>query len=111
MFLVGLIAFVAVVWLPTSWSEDSAELWVAKDRTIDLFCRWLRTLVCLLVVAGMIELPLYAMRASGEALSSGVLEEALFGTWAGLLWTERIAFGIIAVAAGPNAAAAPLGAR
>ena len=56
VFLVGLIAFVAVVWLSTSWSEDSAELWVAKDRTIDLFCCWLRTLVCLLVVAGMIGL-------------------------------------------------------
>jgi copper transport protein len=58
----------------------------------------------LLLVAGLVELPLYAVRASGKALSLGLLGEALFDTRVGHLWTERIVFGIIAVTAATHVA-------
>jgi copper transport protein len=52
-------------------------------------------LVGLLVVAGLVELPLYAVRASGEPLSLELLPEALFGTRVGQLWLVRIALGVL----------------
>lgn len=47
----------------------------------------------------MAELPLYAVRASGEVLSFGLLKEALFDTRVGHLWIERIVLGVMAATA------------
>lgn len=86
VFLVGLVAFVALVWLPANQVEDADQ-----GKTVSLLCRWMWVLVGLLFVAGLVELPLYAVRASGEALSLGLLEEALFDTRVGQLWILRLA--------------------
>src|SRR4051812_2567850 len=85
VFLAGLVVFVALVWLPAS-EEDSDQ-----EKAVSLFCRWMWMLVGLLAVAGLVELPLYAVRASGENLSPGLMVEALFGTRIGQLWIERLA--------------------
>jgi copper transport protein len=88
-FLVGLVVFAALVWLPSSRAEE-----VDQEKAILLFCHWTWALLGLLVVAGLVELPLYAIRASGEALSFKLLAEALFGTRVGLLWIARIGLGL-----------------
>jgi copper transport protein len=64
-------------------------------------------LVGLLVVAGLVELPLYAVRASGEALSFRLLEEALFDTRVGQLWILRLVLGILTTTAATYAAQQP----
>jgi len=64
-------------------------------------------LVGLLVVAGLVELPFYAVRASGEALSLGLLREALFDTRVGQVWSERLVFGILTATVASYAAAQP----
>lgn len=94
VFLAGLVAFVALVWFPASRVEDGDQ-----EKTARLFCRWMWVLVGLLVAGGMAELPLYAVRASGEALSFGLLREALFDTRVGHLWIERIVLGVTAATA------------
>ena len=91
VFLAGLVAFVALVWLPNSQVEEDAD----QQKILGLFGRWMWVLVGLLVVAGLVELPLYAVRASGEALSPGLLAEALFDTRVGELWIERVVFGVL----------------
>jgi copper transport protein len=93
-FLVGLVAFAALVWLPASLTED-----VDQEKGLLLFCRWMWVSFGLLVVAGLVELPVYAVRASGEALSLNLLAEALFGTRVGLLWTARIGLGLLVATA------------
>lgn len=100
MFLAGLVAFVALVWLPAGQLEDADR----EEKVIGLFCRWMWALVGLLVIAGLVELPLYAVRASGETLSLGLLREALLDTRVGQLWIERIAFGVLTAAAATYAA-------
>lgn len=92
VFLAGLVMFVVLVWLPASGEEDAAQ-W----KAVKLFCRCMWILVGLLVVSGLVEIPLYAVRASGEDLSPGLLVEALFGTRVGQLWIERIVLGIVTV--------------
>jgi copper transport protein len=64
-------------------------------------------LVGLLVVAGLVELPLYAVRASGEALSFRLMEEALFDTRVGQLWILRLVLGILTTTAATYAAQQP----
>ena len=92
VFLAGLAMFVFLVWLPASRDEDTDQ-----RKALSLFCRWMWMLVGLLVVAGLVEIPLYAVRASGEDLSPWLLVEALFGTRVGQLWIERILLGILTV--------------
>jgi hypothetical protein len=58
VFLVGLVAFVALVWLPANQTENADQ-----GKTVSLLCRWMWVLVGLLTVAGLVELPLYAVRA------------------------------------------------
>jgi copper transport protein len=93
------VVFVALVWLPASAEEDGDQ-----EKAVNLFCRWMWMLVGLLAVAGLVELPLYAVRASGENLSPGLLVEALFGTRVGQLWIERLTLGILTAAAAMYAA-------
>jgi copper transport protein len=95
VFLAGLVAFIVLVWLPASQGKDDSE----HEKVIILFGRWIWVLVGLLVVAGLAELPLYALRASGEALGFRLLREALFDTQVGQIWIERIAFGFLAAKA------------
>jgi copper transport protein len=91
VFLAGLVTFVALVWLPSSRVEDPTD----HEKAVSVLCRWMWMLVGLLFVAGLVELPLYAMRASGEALSLGLLKETLFDTRVGQLWILRLALGIL----------------
>ncbi|HEX2054794.1 MAG TPA: hypothetical protein VHJ78_13855, partial [Actinomycetota bacterium] len=99
VFLAGLVAFATLVWLPASRGEDADQ-----EKAVGLLCRWMWVLVGVIVVAGLIELPLYAVRASGDTLSLGLLGEALFDTRVGQLWIERLAFGILTAAAATYAA-------
>ena len=94
VFLTGLVAFATLVWIPANRTADPDQ-----DKTLKLFCGWMWGLVGLLVVAGLAELPLYAVRASGQSLSLGLLEEALFDTRVGQLWMERIVLGLLVAAA------------
>ncbi|MDX6380519.1 MAG: copper transport protein [Rubrobacteraceae bacterium] len=99
VFLTGLVMFAALVWLPASEEEDTDQ-----EKDVNLFCRWMWMLVGMLTVAGVVEIPLYAVRASGENLSPGLLVEALFATRVGQLWIERLALGILTAAAATYAA-------
>ena len=102
VFLVGLVAFVALVWVPANQIENADQ-----GKTASLLCRWMWALVGILAVAGLVELPLYAVRASGETLSVGLLEEALFDTRVGQLWMLRLALGILTATAATYAAQQP----
>jgi copper transport protein len=106
VFLVGLVAFVALVWLPANPVEN-----VEQERVVSfLLCRWMWVLVGLLVVAGLVEISLYAMRASGEAFSLGLFQEALFDTRVGQIWVMRLALGILTATAATFAAQKVVGA-
>ncbi len=98
-FLAGLVAFAVLVWLPASRAEDADQ-----EKGVSLFCRYMWVLVVLLIVTGLVELPLYTVRASGEALSLGLLGEALFDTRVGQLWIVRLALGLLTAAAATRAA-------
>jgi len=85
MFLVGLVGFAALVWLPISRTHE-----VDWEKAASLLRRSAWVLAGLLLVAGMLELPVYAVRASGESLSPGLLGEALFDTRVGHIWLSRL---------------------
>jgi copper transport protein len=89
VFLVGLAVFAALVWAPASRSVGSR--WDA-DR---LFGRAAWVLFGLLVVAGSVELSLYAVRASGEPFSPGLLWQALLETRVGHVWLARLGFALL----------------
>ncbi len=90
-FLAGLAAFTALVWLPASRTENVE----GGGKAVGLFCRWMWVLAGLLVVAGLVELPVYAVRASGEALSPGLLVETLYDTRMGHLCIIRVVLGFL----------------
>lgn len=93
VFLAGLAAFVPLVVLP-----------VLRDRigeagkAAEAFRRPAWVLAGLLVAAGAVEIPVFAMRATGESLSLGLLAEALFDTRVGTLWMARVGLGLLAAA-------------
>ena len=93
-FLAGLVVFAALVWLPISRSENAEG-----EKAARLFCRWTWVLAGLLVVTGLVELPVYALRASGESLSPGLLAKALYDTRVGQLWVARVFLGFFVAAA------------
>jgi copper transport protein len=105
VFLVGLVAFVTLVWLPANPVEN-----VEQERAVGLLCRWMWVLVGLLVVAGLVEISLYAVRASGEAFNLGLFQEALFDTRVGQIWVMRFALGILTATAATSAAQKLVGA-
>jgi putative copper export protein len=90
VFLFGLVTFVALVWLPTSRNVGATS-----RGTIGLFVPWIWALFGLLVVAGAVELSLYAIRASGEPFSFGLLEQVLFETRVGHVWLMRLGLGLL----------------
>ncbi|MDQ4002059.1 MAG: DUF305 domain-containing protein [Actinomycetota bacterium] len=89
VFLVGLVAFVALVWLPTS------RIVGAGQDAVGLFVPWIWALLGLLLVAGAVELSLYAVRASGEPFGLGLLGQALSDTRVGHVWLARIGSGLL----------------
>lgn len=84
VFLVGLAAFAALVWLPISGMSGAGR------EGARLFGYWGWRLFGLLAVAGAVELSVYAVSASGESFSLGLFGEALFGTRVGSIWLERL---------------------
>ena len=96
-FLVGLVAFAALVWLPTS-----RVIGYGQD-IVGVFVLWIWGLIGLLVVAGAVELSLYAVRASGGPFSLGLLGQALFDTRVGTVWLVRLALGLLTALAATRA--------
>lgn len=94
VFLVGLVVFEVLVWLPASRSSSETR---GGGRAL-VRAAWV--LVATLAVAGTVEIPVYAVRASGEDLSFGLLFEAVFGTRVGHVWLARIGLAVsVALAA------------
>ena len=61
------------------------------------FVRAAWVLFAVLGVVGMADVGVYAVRATGEPLSSGLFAEALFGTEVGLVSLARLGLGFLAV--------------
>jgi copper transport protein len=91
VFMVGLAVFAALVWRPELRSEGEPPRGEAG-----LLRRAIWVLVGLLFLAGAVEIPVYAARASGESLSPGLLSEAVFETRVGHFWMARLGIGILA---------------
>lgn len=87
VILVGLVAFAAVVWVPAS--RPYAGLRDAGRP----FARMAWALAGALVAVGVVDLSVYAVRATGDAPGPGLFGEALFGTRTGWIWIARIVFG------------------
>jgi len=101
VFLAGLATFVALVWLPTTRTEGEE-----RDAT-GHFVRPLWALFGLLVVAGAVELSLYAVEASGQPISPELFRQALFETRVGNVWAARVGLGVLLAAAATWAATRP----
>lgn len=80
VLLAGLVAFAALVWFPVSHEAGGERL----------FSRLCWALFGILVFAALVELSLYAVRASGESLTPAIFGEALFGTRVGGIWLLRL---------------------
>lgn len=86
LLLAGLPAFLLLVWTP-----------VAGVRRLPGSLRLVGDgLSSLLILSGLGELGLYAVQASGEPLSAGLLLNAATGTRTGQLWLVRSALGLLA---------------
>lgn len=88
VFLVGLPVFAALVWRPASREEAAGKIFAP-------FGRWVWALFGLLVVAGAVEVSLYAVRASGEPFGLGLLWQALSETRVGHVWLVRLGVGAL----------------
>lgn len=95
VFLAGLATFVALVWLPSVGTEDDGA---------GLFARWTWVLFGLLTVAGVFEISLYAVRASGQPFSHDLFGQALFETRVGHVWLARFGLGLVVALAASWAA-------
>jgi copper transport protein len=93
-FLAGLAPFVALVWLPASRQTGTAG-----HGTLRPFGVLAWALLCVLTVAGVGELSSYAVRASGEPLSTGLFAQTLFGSRVGEVWLIRLALALLTAAA------------
>lgn len=91
LFLAGLMAFTALVWLPASRESGVGQ------AAASLLNRGAWAMFAVLVVAGLVEISLYAVRASGEPFSLGLFLEAWFGTRVGYVWLARLGFALITV--------------
>jgi copper transport protein len=99
-FLAGLAPFVALVWLPASRQTGAAGHGALRPFGV---LAW--ALLCVLAVAGVGELSSYAVRASGEPLSTGLFAQTLFGSRVGEVWLIRLALALLTAAAITAAAA------
>ncbi len=91
--LAGLAPFAVFVWLPAS-----EEVGVGREA-LGLFGLAAWGLFYVLVFAGLGELAVYAMRASGEFFGFALLKEALLETRVGTVWLARLGFGFLTAAA------------
>lgn len=89
VFLVGLAAFAALVWLPVSGMSGAGR------EGARLFGYWGWRLFGLLAVAGAVELSVYAVGASGESFGPGLFVEALFSTRVGSVWMIRLVLALL----------------
>lgn len=88
--LAGLAVFFGLIWRPaTASSGVSAAEDAVRAR------RALAVLALFLAASGLAELALYAVRASGEPLSAGLLWHALTETRAGRLFVARAGLGAL----------------
>lgn len=98
VLLVGLVAFAAVVWSPASRPYEG------MGEPGKPFARGAWALACALPVVCVVDLSIYAARASGDALSLGLFGEALFGTRTGWIWIARVLLGLLTALAASWAA-------
>lgn len=91
-FLAGLAPFAAVVWLPAS--RQSGVGWDA----IRSFGVLAGALLLALTVAGVGELSSYAVRASGDPLSTELFWQTLFDSRVGAVWLTRLGLALLAAA-------------
>ncbi|HLO01826.1 MAG TPA: FixH family protein [Symbiobacteriaceae bacterium] len=84
VLLAGLPLFLAFVWRPVF------------PQGADRFTAILAGLAGGLILIGLGEVGLYAVRASGEGFSAGILIQALFKSRVGLLWLLRMGLGLVA---------------
>jgi putative copper export protein len=89
----GLAPFAVLVWLPASKATG-----IGRDA-LWLFGYFAPVLLYVLAVAGVGELAVYAMRASGEPFSTGLFREALLDTRVGQVWIARLTFGLLTAGA------------
>jgi copper transport protein len=92
-FLAGLAPFAVLVWLPAS--RQSA---VGRDA-ICSFGMLAGGLLLALALAGVGELSSYAVRASGDPLSSELFWQTLFDSRVGEVWLIRLALALLMAAA------------
>jgi copper transport protein len=91
-FLAGLAPFALLVWLPASRHSGVGR------NAIRSFWMLAGGLLLALAVAGAGELSSYAVRASGEPLSSELLWRTLFESRVSALWLARLSLALLAVA-------------
>jgi copper transport protein len=100
-FLAGLAPFAVLVWLPSSRQSGVGR---AAIRSFGMLAGGL---LLALTVAGVGELSSYAVRASGDSLSTELFWQTLFDSRVGAVWLARL--GLAVLAAGVIAAAAESG--
>jgi copper transport protein len=91
-FLAGLAPFAALVWLPASRQSG-----VGRDA-IRSFGVLAGALLLALALAGMSELSSYAVRASGDPLSTELFWQTLFDSRVGAVWLTRLTLALLMAA-------------
>jgi putative copper export protein len=91
--LAGLAPFAALVWLPASREVGDGHDAIGPFGIL----AWV--LCYVLAAAGVGEVSAYAMRASGEPLSTELFREALLDTRVGTVWLARLGFGLLTAVA------------
>jgi copper transport protein len=91
-FLAGLAPFAVLVWLPASGQSGDGR------GAIRPFGVLVWGLLLALVVAGVGELSSYAVRASGEPLSTALFWQTLFGSRVGAVWLVRLGVALLTAA-------------
>jgi copper transport protein len=91
-FLAGLAPFAVLVWLPAS-----RQLGVGRDA-IRSFGLLAGGLLLALALAGVSELSSYAVRASGDPLSTELFWQTLLDSRVGAVWMVRLSLALLAAA-------------
>ena len=91
-FLAGLAPFAAVVWLPASGQSGVGR---AAIRTFGVLAGGL---LLALALAGVGELSSYAVRASGDPISTELFWQTLFDSRVGAVWLARLSMALLAAA-------------